>query len=380
MAEKVETISGTIVRADFNAVEAVLHYTRAAHRLGLWQSERQLIERFFPDKTAPLLEAGCGAGRATLGLWELGYTNLTAFDFAEELVEQARDLAARRGATAIRFLHADATRRTLRRQLFSPATPAVSIAPLASAATPPLRPDSGSARPSGDSAPSFTVTGLRSRAAVRSCATIPASAAAPAACPNLAAAHESGASPRPAVQTRQPLVDVSPDASSSPTSALRAPASPLSSDLSPLASGLRPPFSGALFLFNGLMQIPTRRARRTALRNLAAVLAPGAPFLFTTHDRDEPDELHLWRAEAKRWAEGKQDPRLHEYGDRYFEHEHGRTFMHLPTRDEMLRELAATGWVHEYDAMRSDLVRESRAVKDFSDNCRFWLVRRPPAP
>ena len=125
------------------------------------------------------------------------------------------------------------------------------------------------------------------------------------------------------------------------------------------------------------MQIPTRRARRRALRNLAAVVAPGAPLLFTTHDRDEPDELHLWRAEARRWAAGKQDPRLHEYGDRYFEHEHGRTFMHLPSRDEMLAEIAATGWLHEYDAMRNDLARESRAVKDFSDNCRFWLVRKP---
>ena len=51
--------------------------------------------------------------------------------------------------------------------------------------------------------------------------------------------------------------------------------------------------------------------------------------------------------------------------------------MHLPSRDEMLAELAATGWIHEYDVMRSDLVRESRAVQDFSDNCRFWLVRTP---
>ncbi len=274
MAAEIEPISGATVRADFNAIEAVLHYTRAAHRLGLWQSERALVERFFPDRRAPLLEAGCGAGRATLGLWELGYRHLTAFDFAEELVQQARDLAAQRGATGIRFLHADATRRTLRRQLLAPAQP-----------------------PSA-------------RGAAR----------------------------------------------------------------------LSPPFAGALFLFNGLMQIPTRRARRAALRNIAAVLVPGAPFLFTTHDRDEPDELHLWRAEAKRWAAGTQDPRLHEFGDRYFEHEHGRTFMHLPTRDEILRELAATGWIHEYDAMRHDLARESAAVKDFSDNCRFWLVRVPPAP
>ena len=264
MAKKVEPITGATVRADFNAVEAVVHYTRAAHRLGLWKSEQLLIERFFTDKNAPLLEAGCGAGRATLGLRELGYRDITAFDFAEELVEQARDLAANRGATGIRFLHADATKPSQIRALL--------------------------------------------------------------------------------------------------------PASPCA-----------PHFSGALFLFNGLMQIPTRRARRAALRNIAAVLQPGAPFLFTTHDRDEPDELHLWRAEAKRWAAGTQDPRLHEYGDRYFVHEHGRTFMHLPSRDEMLAELVATGWSHEYDIMRNDLARESHAVRDFSDNCRFWLVRTPCA-
>lgn len=285
MAAKVETIRGATVRADFNALEAVLHYTRAAHRLGLWESERRLVERFFPDKSARLLEAGCGAGRATIALWELGYHELTAFDFAEELVAQARDLAARRGAAGIRFHQADATKPAQLRALLDPS------------------PSCGAAR-------------------------------------------------------RPPSSVICP-----PSSAPRRP----------------PSFAGALFLFNGLMQIPTRRARRAALRNIAAVLAPGAPFLFTTHDRDEPDELHLWRAEAKRWASGKQDPRLHEYGDRYFAHEHGRTFMHLPTRDEMLAELAATGWAHEYDAMRDDLVRETRAVKDFSDNCRFWLVRKPAA-
>lgn len=296
-------IDGTTVRGDFNALEAVLLYTRAAHRLGLWESERLLVERFFPKRRAALLEAGCGAGRATIALWELGYHDLTAFDFAEELVEQARDLAQQRGADRIRFHHADATKPSQLRALL----------------------------PVGRSAKTGGCKLGRT---------------------------ESGA--------MEPMAGYGPDGRRT-TGATAA------------RANHRPPFDGALFLFNGLMQIPTRRARRAALRNIAAVLAPGAPFLFTTHDRDEPDELHLWAEEAKRWAEGTRDPRLHEYGDRYFEHEHGRTFMHLPTREEMLAELAATGWEHEYDVMRDDLVREPRAVKEFSDNCRFWLVRKPAA-
>lgn len=256
-------ITGDTVRADFNDLPAVLHYTRAAHELGLWASERALITRFFPDLSAPLLEAGCGAGRVTLGLWQLGYRQLTAFDFARELVDQAQSLADERGASSLRLRHGDATRL-------------------------------------GDE------------------------------------------------------LDV-----------WRAP------------DGGR--FRGALFLFNGLMQIPGRAQRRRALAGLAQVCAPGSPLLFTTHDRDSTaTERALWRLERVRWERGTQDPRLVEFGDRYFEDETGRTFMHLPDRAEILADLAATGWTHRFDAMRTEVARESKAVREFSDECRFWCAACAP--
>jgi SAM-dependent methyltransferase len=254
----VARINAATVRADFNDLAAVLHYTRAAHGLGLWASERLLIERFFPDREAPLLEAGCGAGRVTLGLWALGYRQLTAFDFAAELLDQARSLAAERGAEAIRFLEADATKLL----------------------------------------PSLTAAGVA-------------------------------------------------------------------------------PAAGALFPFNGLMQIPGRENRRRALAGLRAACLPGAHLLFTTHDRESSrTERALWRLEAERWARGEQDPRLVEFGDRYFTDENGRTFMHLPDRAEVLADLAATGWTHRFDAARRDIARETSAVREFSDECRFWAARR----
>lgn len=257
-------IDGRQVRADFNELRALLHYTRAAHRLGLWEAERLVVERFLPDRTAPLLEAGCGAGRATLGLWSLGYRDLWAFDFAEELLAQAESLARERGAAAIRFFFADAKRLS----------------------------------------------------------SVPALAPSPAA---------GGAG-----------------------------------------------FAGVLFFFNGLMQIPGRRSRRRALRELRAVARPGAPLIFTTHDRDATEaDRAAWRREAARWAAGRQDPILREFGDRYYEDAAiGRTFMHLPDRAEILADLRATGWAHEWDAMRSTFARESRAVREFSDDCRFWVARR----
>ena len=253
-----EKISAATVRSDFNDLQAVVHYTRAAHELGLWKSERILIERFFPDRNAQLLEAGCGAGRVALGLWKLGYRHLVAFDFANELVDQARSLALERNATAIAFLYADATE-------------------------------------------------------LKAC---------------------------------KPVVE-------------------------------QAPFEGALFLFNGLMQIPGRKSRRAALIELHQVCRAEAPLLFTTHDRDATaTERALWRLEALRWQKGTQEVRLVEFGDRYFEDEAGRTFMHLPDRAEILEDLEATGWRHTFDAMRREITRESPAVRAFSDECRFWCAQR----
>jgi SAM-dependent methyltransferase len=252
----VRPITAAQVRRDFNDLRAVVHYAKAAHEIGLWESERLMIERHFPDRDAPLLEAGCGAGRVCVALHALGYSRLTAFDFAQELVDQALALADERGAT-IALHHADATK----------------------------------------------------------------------------------------LSTHPAFADAR--------------------------------FAGALFLFNGLMQIPLRRNRRRALRQLAAVCAPGAPLLFTTHDRDHsPAERVSWRLEAQRWAEGKQDPRLREFGDRRFSDECGDTFMHLPNRAEILADLAATGWTHVEDHLRRDLAKESAAVRAFSDECRFWAAHR----
>ncbi len=294
-----EKITPDTVRADFNDPNMVVHYARAAHELGLWASERMMIERWLPDRDAPLLEVGCGAGRVTLGLWDLGYRRLTAVDFAADLVDQARSLARLRCADAIRFVDADATRlRECRSLTPLPDEPGVC----------------GPQKTEGES-PALNKITLKI----------------PGTC------HATRDEPR-------------------------GPAG----------------FAGALFLFNGLMQIPGRERRRRALCEIRAVCRPGAPFLFTTHDRDdEPPGRPSWIEEAARWSRGAQDPRLVEFGDRYFQNEHGgHTFMHLPTRAEVLEDLAASGWTPVFDAMRRTLAAESQAVRDFSDDCRFWVARR----
>ena len=253
--------SGKQVRESFNDIPSVLYYTRAAHFLGLWDSEKLLLERHLPDRQTDILEAGCGAGRVTMGLWRLGYRRISAFDFADELLDQAQSLAAQKGAGSIAFKVADATR----------------IGPSTFERTPP--------------------------------------------------------------------------------------------------GG----FGAALFMFNGLMQIPGRQNRRAALRSLHALCREGAPLIFTSHDRDRSGaEEGYWRTERSKWDAGDQDPRLSDFGDRRFRDESGEVFINIPSRAEVIADMESAGWIPHFDAMRSELATESAAVVAFSDNCRFWVSLRGP--
>lgn len=76
----------------FNEEATVRHYAKAVANVGLWTSERLLIERFL-GKGDRLLDLGCGAGRVAFGLWKLGYGDARGADLADEMVAEAREIA-----------------------------------------------------------------------------------------------------------------------------------------------------------------------------------------------------------------------------------------------------------------------------------------------
>ena len=54
-------------------------------------------------------------------------------------------------------------------------------------------------------------------------------------------------------------------------------------------------------------------------------------------------------------------------------------FMHVPTLGEMQLLLTKVGYHIDVSFMRSELGKESAEVEAFSDDCRFWIVKKPEA-
>lgn len=136
-------------------------------------------------------------------------------------------------------------------------------------------------------------------------------------------------------------------------------------------------FDGAIFGFNGWMQIPSKAGREQALEEIYRVLRPGAWFACTTHDRERTGHKDFWEAEAERWRDGRQSPDLEVFGDRREPAATGCHFMHVPTVAEMEGLFGQAGFRIEAHAMRSELANEPPAVREFSDDCRFWVVQKP---
>ncbi len=95
------------VRESWEDPDHVGEYVAAVTTVGLWKSERLLIDRYLP-RDGSILDIGCGAGRTTFGMYEAGYRRLTGFDLSTSMIAAARRIAAERDL-AVRFDVADAT-------------------------------------------------------------------------------------------------------------------------------------------------------------------------------------------------------------------------------------------------------------------------------
>ncbi len=234
----------------FNSITVTEHYERAARTLGLWESEEKIFTRIFKTSDS-ILELGCGAGRISIGLHELGYKNILAADYAKNMIKKSRHLAKILGYS-IPFRVCDARELEFEDSIFE----------------------------------------------------------------------------------------------------------------------------GIIFGFNGLMQIPKKEQREKALREMYRVLKKDGYVIFTSHLRSFNRHKKFWTKEKLLWRKNKQKAELDDFGDRFESTDMGDLYIHVPDRQEIETLVKSIGYNIEVVVPRSILSNENAAVREFSDECVFWVLRK----
>lgn len=88
----IRKVDTEFIRKSFNSEKTVSDYVKAVKEIGLWESEKMMIKKYFNPEDR-ILDIGCGAGRTTIGLYELGYHLVEGLDLSEAMITQARKIS-----------------------------------------------------------------------------------------------------------------------------------------------------------------------------------------------------------------------------------------------------------------------------------------------
>ena len=138
-------------------------------------------------------------------------------------------------------------------------------------------------------------------------------------------------------------------------------------------------FDSVIFSFNGLMSIPNQLNRDSAIKEIGRVIKDSGIFIFTTHDREKEEQfLEFWQEEEDRWKLGKQNLKLHDYGDviTKSKNESREIFIHIPNQDEIISWLNKNGFEIMETFYRNEKFEENEKIKSKSGECRFWVAKR----
>jgi len=91
-----EKIKEDFVIAQYQS--GIENYAAFTREVGLWASEKYVFQKYLKTSDR-ILDLGCGTGRTTFALFELGYTNILGVDLTPEMIAAAEQIQEERKST-----------------------------------------------------------------------------------------------------------------------------------------------------------------------------------------------------------------------------------------------------------------------------------------
>jgi SAM-dependent methyltransferase len=76
----------------FSNINLVNYYDKLTTKVGLFKSEAIIFNQYV-KRQDKILDLGCGTGRTTIGLYQLGFKNVIGADISEKMIEKAKQNA-----------------------------------------------------------------------------------------------------------------------------------------------------------------------------------------------------------------------------------------------------------------------------------------------
>lgn len=139
-------------------------------------------------------------------------------------------------------------------------------------------------------------------------------------------------------------------------------------------------FDVVIFSFNGMQCIPGLENRRNVLKEVYRILKPGGYYIFTAHDRHDPNNpqyLPFWEKIENNWENGIKESSVECLGDLITTDPSGEeAFIHFSTIDELKKFINEQPFkIVEYD-YSYNIADEDDDTKNFSGDTVFWVLQK----